>query len=96
MTLKQSFAELAEKPAKWLDATVWLPIDCEETRLKCSRPRDGNDSNTLDDSWRFDIVVKPKVTVLGSEMTAEQEKTNELKLETTFTCLVSLTICPAV
>ncbi|HEX8637465.1 MAG TPA: hypothetical protein VF692_05335 [Pyrinomonadaceae bacterium] len=82
LTLRKSFAELAEDSAKRLDATLEIPVNREEfianvvahaLQLIPTREmiRDG-----------LTISMKPKVIVLGSEMIAEQQKARELSLET--------------
>jgi hypothetical protein len=82
LTLRESFAELAEDSAKRLDATLSIPLDREEfiqnvvahamTMIPTREMiRDG-----------LTIRAKPKVIVLGSEMLAEQQKAKSLSLET--------------
>ncbi len=82
LTLRKSFAELAEDSAKRLDATLEIPINREEfianvvAHAMAMIPtremiRDG-----------LTISMKPKVIVLGSEMIAEQQKARALNLET--------------
>jgi len=81
LTLRKSFAELAEDSAKRLDATLKIPLDREEfianvvAHALCMIPtreviRDG-----------LTITMKPKVIVLGSEMLAEQQAAKALNLE---------------
>ena len=82
LTLRKSFAELAEDSAKRLDATLEIPLDREEFianvvahALSIIPTRE-----MIRDS--LTISMKPKVIVLGSEMIAEQQKARELSLET--------------
>lgn len=82
LTLRKSFAELAEDSVKRLGATLDIPVNREEfietvvahTLGMIPTPeliRDG-----------LIITMKPKVIVLGSEMIAEQQKAKNLSLET--------------
>jgi hypothetical protein len=82
LTLRKSYAELAEDSAKRLEATLEIPLNREEfianvvahaMAMIPSREmiRDG-----------LTIRAKPKVIVLGSEMIAEQQKARALNLET--------------
>lgn len=81
LTLRQSFADLAEDSAKRLDATLEIPVNHEEFVANVvayaiamiptrEMIRDG-----------LMISMKPKVIVLGSEMLAEQQKAKTLNLE---------------
>jgi hypothetical protein len=82
LTLRKSFADLAEDSAKRLDATLDIPLDRDEFILTVvahalsmiptrEMIRDG-----------LTITMKPKVIVLGSEILAEQQKARALNLET--------------
>lgn len=81
LTMRRSFADLAEDSAKRFEATSDAPFDREEfTGAVVARAvgmiptpemiRDG-----------LTISMKPKVIVLGSEMLAEQNRSRELNLE---------------
>lgn len=81
LTLRKSFADLAEDSAKRLDATLEVPVNREEfvatvvARAMGMIPtremiRDG-----------LTISMKPKVIVLGSEMIAEQQQARKFNLE---------------
>lgn len=81
LTMRRSFADLAEDSAKRFEATSDEPFDRDEfTSAVVARAigmiptqemiRDG-----------LTISMKPKVIVLGSEMLAEQNRSRELNLE---------------
>lgn len=81
VTLRRSFAELAEDSAKRLDATLQQSINREEFAAAVvgkamsmiptrEQIRDG-----------LTITMKPKVIILGSEIIAEQQRSKELGFE---------------
>jgi hypothetical protein len=81
VTLRQSFAGLAEDSAKRLDATLDIPVDREEFIANVVARAMGMipSRETIRDG--LTISLKPKVIVLGSEMIAEQQKARALNLE---------------
>jgi hypothetical protein len=82
LTLRKSFADLAEDSAKRLDATLEIPVNHEEFVANVVAYAIGMipTRETIRDG--LTISMKPKVIVLGSEMLAEQQKTRALNLET--------------
>jgi hypothetical protein len=82
LTLRKSFAELAEDSAKRLDATLEIPVNREEFIANVVAHALGMIPTTDMIRDGLTITMKPKVIVLGSEMIAEQQKARELSLET--------------
>lgn len=82
LTLRKSFAELAEDSAKRLDATLEIPVNHEEFVANVVAYAIGMIPTREMIRDGLTISMKPKVIVLGSEMLAEQQKTRTLNLET--------------
>lgn len=82
LTLRKSFAELAEDSAKRLDATLDIPVNREEFVANVVAYAIGMIPTREMIRDGLTISMKPKVIVLGSEMLAEQQKTKSLNLET--------------
>lgn len=82
LTLRKSFAELAEDSAKRLDATLDIPVNREEFVANVVAYAIGMIPTREMIRDGLTITMKPKVIVLGSEMLAEQQKTKSLNLET--------------
>jgi hypothetical protein len=82
LTLRKSFAALAEDSAKRLDATLEIPVNREEFIANVVAHALGMIPTTDMIRDGLTISMKPKVIVLGSEMIAEQQKARELNLET--------------
>ncbi len=82
LTLRKSFAELAEDSAKRLDATLEIPVNREEFVANVVAHALGMIPTRAHVRDGLTISMKPKVIVLGSEMIAEQQKARELSLET--------------
>lgn len=82
LTLRKSFAELAEDSAKRLDATLEIPVNREEFVTNVVAHALGMIPTRAHVRDGLTISMKPKVIVLGSEMIAEQQKVRELSLET--------------
>jgi len=81
LTLRKSFAELAEDSAKRLDATLEIPLDREEFILTVVAHAMGMIPTREMIRDGLTIRAKPKVIVLGSEMLAEKRKSKALNLE---------------
>ena len=82
LTLRKSFAELAEDSVKRLDATLEIPVNREEFVATVVAHTIGMIPTREMIRDGLTITMKPKVIVLGSEMIAEQQKTRALSLET--------------
>lgn len=82
LTLRKSFAELAEDSAKRLNSTLEIPINHEEFVANVVAHAIGMVPTREMIRDGLTITMKPKVIVLGSEMIAEQQKTKALNLET--------------
>lgn len=82
LTLRKSFAELAEDSAKRLDATLEIPVNREEFVANVVAHALGMIPTRAHVRDGLTISMKPKVIVLGSEIIAEQQKARELSLET--------------
>lgn len=82
LTLRTSFADLAEDSAKRLDATLDIPVNREEFIANVVAHAMGMIPTREMIRDGLIISMKPKVIVLGSEMIAEQQKTRALSLET--------------
>lgn len=82
LTLRKSFAELAEDSAKRLDATLDIPLDREEFIANVVSHTLGIIPTREMIRDGLTITMKPKVIVLGSEMLAEQQKAKDLYLQT--------------
>lgn len=82
ITLRKSFAELAEDSAKRLDATLVVPIDREEFIANVVAHALGLIPTREMIRDGLTISMKPKVIVLGSEMIAEQQRSRAMNLET--------------
>jgi len=82
LTLRKSFAELAEDSAKRLDATLEIPVNREEFVANVVAHAIGMVPTREMIRDGLTISMKPKVIVLGSEMIAEQQKSKALNLET--------------
>jgi len=83
LTLRKSFAELAEDSAKRLDATLEIPLNREEFIANVVAHALGMIPTREVIRDGLTITMKPKVIVLGSEMLAEQQKAKALNLENT-------------
>lgn len=83
LTLRKSFAELAEDSTKRLDATLEIPLDREEFIANVVSHALGMIPTREMIRDGLTITMKPKVIVLGSEMLAEQQKAKTLNLENT-------------
>lgn len=82
LTMRQSFADLAEDSAKRFGATSGdEPFDRDE--FKCAVVARAMGMIPTEEMIRdgLTISMKPKVIVLGSEMLAEQNRSRELNLE---------------
>ena len=82
LTLRKSFADLAEDSAKRLDATLDIPVNKEEFIANVVGYAIGMIPTREMIRDGLKISMKPKVIVLGSEMLAEQQKAKSLNLET--------------
>lgn len=82
LTLRKSFADLAEDSAKRLDATLEIPVNHEEFVANVVAYAIGMIPTREMIRDGLTISMKPKVIVLGSEMLAEQQKAKSLNLET--------------
>lgn len=82
LTLRKSFADLAEDSAKRLDATLEIPVNKEEFVANVVAYAIGMIPTREMIRDGLTISMKPKVIVLGSEMVAEQQKSKALNLET--------------
>lgn len=82
LTLRKSFAELAEDSAKRLDATLEIPVNREEFVANVVAYALGMIPTREMIRDGLTISMKPKVIVLGSEMLAEQKQAREISLET--------------
>ena len=82
LTLRKSFADLAEDSAKRLDATLDIPVNKEEFVANVVAYAIGMIPTREMIRDGLTISMKPKVIVLGSEMLAEQQKAKSLNLET--------------
>ncbi len=82
LTLRKSFAELAEDSAKRLDATGSIPLNREEFIQTVVAHAMGMIPTREMIRDGLTIRAKPKVIVLGSEMIAEQQRARSLSLET--------------
>ena len=82
LTLRKSFAELAEDSAKRLDATLEIPVNREEFVAAVVAHALGMIPTRAHVRDGLTISMKPKVIVLGSEMLAEQKQAREISLET--------------
>lgn len=82
LTLRKSFAELAEDSSKRLDATLDIPVNREEFVAAVVAHAIGMIPTREMIRDGLTISMKPKVIVLGSEMIAEQQKSRVLSLET--------------
>lgn len=82
LTLRKSFAKLAEDSAKRLDATLEIPVNTEEFIANVVAHAIGMIPTREMIRDGLTISMKPKVIVLGSEMLAEQQKAKTLNLET--------------
>ena len=82
LTLRKSFADLAEDSAKRLDATLDIPVNREEFVANVVAHAIGMIPTREMIRDGLTISMKPKVIVLGSEMLAEQQQTRALNLET--------------
>jgi hypothetical protein len=82
LTLRKSFAELAEDSAKRLEATLEIPINREEFIANVVAHAMGMIPSREMIRDGLTISMKPKVIVLGSEMIAEQQKARALSLAT--------------
>lgn len=82
LTLRKSFADLAEDSAKRLDATLEIPFDRQEFIQNVVAHALGMIPTREMIRDGLIITMKPKVIVLGSEMLAEQQKAKILNLET--------------
>lgn len=82
LTMRKSFRSLAEDSAKRLEATLDMPFDREEfiSAVVAGAFVMIPTKETIRDG--LNIMMKPKVIVLGSEMIAEQNRSRELNLET--------------
>lgn len=81
LTLRRSFADLAEDSAKRLDATLEIPVNKEEFVANVVAYAIGMIPTREMIRDGLTISMKPKVIVLGSEMLAEQQKAKTLNLE---------------
>jgi len=81
LTLRKSFAELAEDSAKRLDATLEIPLNREEFIANVVAHALGMIPTREMIRDGLTITMKPKVIVLGSEMLAEQQAAKALNLE---------------
>ena len=81
LTLRKSFADLAEDSAKRLDATLDIPVNREEFVANVVAHALGMIPTREMIRDGLAISMKPKVIVLGSEMVAEQQKAQALNLE---------------
>lgn len=81
LTLRKSFAELAEDSAKRLDATLEIPVNHEEFVANVVAHAIGMIPTREMIRDGLTISMKPKVIVLGSEMLAEQQRSQALNLE---------------
>jgi hypothetical protein len=81
LTLRKSFAELAEDSAKRLDATLEIPVNREEFVANVVAHAIGMVPTREMIRDGLTISMKPKVIVLGSEMLAEQQKSKAMNLE---------------
>lgn len=82
LTLRKSFAELAEDSAKRLNATLEIPLDQEEFTANVVAHALGMIPTREMIRDGLTITMKPKVIILGSEMVAEQQQVKSLNLET--------------
>lgn len=82
LTLRKSFADLAEDSAKRLNATLEIPVNHEEFVANVVAHAIGMVPTREMIRDGLTIRAKPKVIVLGSEMLAEQQKSKVLNLET--------------
>lgn len=82
LTLRNSFADLAEDSAKRLDATLEIPVNKEEFVANVVAYAIGMIPTREMIRDGLTISMKPKVIVLGSEMLAEQQQAKTLNLET--------------
>lgn len=82
LTLRKSFADLAEDSAKRLDATLEIPVNKEEFVETVVAYAIGMIPTREMIRDGLTISMKPKVIVLGSEMLAEQQQAKTLNLET--------------
>ncbi len=82
LTLRKSFADLAEDSAKRLDATLEIPLNREEFVANVVAHALGMIPTRAHVRDGLAISMKPKVIVLGSEMLAEQQQAKALNLET--------------
>lgn len=82
LTLRKSFADLAEDSAKRLDATLEIPVNKEEFVETVVAYAIGMIPTREMIRDGLTISMKPKVIVLGSEMLAEQQQAKSLNLET--------------
>ena len=85
VTLRKSFADLAEDSAKRLDATLTIPLNREEFVANVVARAMGMIPTREMIRDGLTITMKPKVIVLGSEMIAEQQRSRRLNLEKTRT-----------
>jgi hypothetical protein len=81
LTLRKSFADLAEDSAKRLDATLDIPINRKEFVANVVAHAIGMVPTREMIRDGLTISMKPKVIVLGSEMLAEQQKSKAINLE---------------
>ncbi|HMS43133.1 MAG TPA: hypothetical protein PKE69_23090, partial [Pyrinomonadaceae bacterium] len=81
VTLRKSFADLAEDSAKRLDATLEIPLNREEFIANVVAHALGMIPTREMIRDGLSITMKPKVIVLGSEMLAEQQTAKALNLE---------------
>ncbi len=82
LTMRESFRSLAEDSAKRLEATLDTPFDRGEfiSAVVAGAFAMIPTKETIRDG--LNIMMKPKVIVLGSEMIAEQNRSRQLNLET--------------
>jgi hypothetical protein len=81
ITLRKSFADLAEDSAKRLDATLEIPLDRDEFISNVVAHALGMIPTREMIRDGLTITMKPKVIVLGSEMLVEQQTAKTLNLE---------------
>lgn len=81
LTLRKSFADLAEDSAKRLDATLSIPLNREEFIANVVAHALGMIPTIEMIRDGLTITMKPKVIVLSSEMLAEQQTAKALNLE---------------
>lgn len=81
LTMRRSFADLAEDSAKRFEATSDEPFDRDEFTSAVVASAVGMIPTTDMIRDGLTIAMKPKVIVLGSEMLAEQNRSRELNIE---------------